>query len=336
MQSKKRIPEISSYEVILCFFVVMIHLLSESIVHYPKGTIAYALCFSVQRIITFAVPGFVMSAGIKFANKYNTEKFKYSSFLWGKRTIIIPYIFWAVVYYLYFAFYKKFYIFSFSNLFKIILDGSISAQFYFVIFMIQIYLLSPLFLFYCKRLNPLKGISIAAIITLVSVLVTQNVNKSNTFFTNYFLYWIIGYYIGTNFENIINNLKDKKILIICSALIIATVHTYISYRKFSYGFQSPVCEMVKVVFCAWLPVSFLIMIPKFINKFTKILAPTTFYIYLIHMLILIETQYILDRFVISSIPARFLITSIITYSASIIFSLIYKRLKKQFFKLKIK
>ncbi|MBQ2931714.1 MAG: hypothetical protein IJE62_02575 [Clostridia bacterium] len=42
---RRKLEEISSFETILCLFVVMIHVLSDSIASYPKGSVLSAVSF---------------------------------------------------------------------------------------------------------------------------------------------------------------------------------------------------------------------------------------------------------------------------------------------------
>ena len=53
---RKKLAEISSFETVLCLFVVMIHVLSDSISRYPVGTVPSWISFLVARILAFSVP----------------------------------------------------------------------------------------------------------------------------------------------------------------------------------------------------------------------------------------------------------------------------------------
>lgn len=74
---RRKLEEISSFETILCLFVVMIHVLSDSIANYPKGSLLSAVSFVFSRFLTFAVPAFIMSSGIKFAHSFSEGNFNY-------------------------------------------------------------------------------------------------------------------------------------------------------------------------------------------------------------------------------------------------------------------
>ena len=95
---RKKLTEISSFETVLCLFVVMIHVLSDSIASYPKGSFLSAISFLFSRALTFVVPAFIMSSAIKFAHAYSEGEFRYFSFLKRRITkIYIPYLIIATI-----------------------------------------------------------------------------------------------------------------------------------------------------------------------------------------------------------------------------------------------
>lgn len=337
MEKRQKLSEISYFEVILCFFVVMIHILAESIAHYEKGTIASIAVFSASRMLTFAVPGFVISAGIKFAHKYRYDQFKYFHFINGRiKKIYIPYLFCSVIYYLYFVYQRQYFAFSVSDMAEYLACGSIAAPFYFVVFMMQIYFLAPLIIVYYRKLSPLAGIGIAAVITVFALYLFSGYEHSNKLFFQYFLYWIIGCYIGIDFEKRIQSLKKRRIILFIFAFLIMATYIVLSYMQFTQIYNSFICDIVKVFYCVFVPIAYLSFMPQKQNKVITLIAPVTFYIYLIHCLVLTEMQYILDKNMITYIPLRFVLLSISTYLISIIVSVVYYKTKnrvlKRFFK----
>ena len=239
MITRRMLPEISFFESILCFFVVMIHILSESIDAYAPGTVPSIVLFSVSRLLTFAVPGFVISAGIKFAHKFEYTPFRYFDFVKGRiLKIFVPYVFCAVLYYLYFAFRHQYYDFSFVGLIGTIFEGSIAAPFYFIIFIMQIYILSPIMLMFYKSFPSFFGVALAFVITFASMYLTKELPYSNRIFLNYFLYWTVGCYIGVDFRNKIMKLSGKKHLMLVLGIILTVFYVIFSYLQFLEVYSS--------------------------------------------------------------------------------------------------
>lgn len=62
---RKRIPEISFLNILLCVLVVFIHSSSEPVSSLDKSTLSWAICFIPWRLSAFAVQGFLLLSGVK-------------------------------------------------------------------------------------------------------------------------------------------------------------------------------------------------------------------------------------------------------------------------------
>ena len=136
---KRKITEIAVFEFFLCMFVILIHLLSEGVDTFPKWSFWSILFFSLTRLTTFAVPGFIFTSAIKMFYKYrDVKKFNYPRFLWDRfKKIYVPYLIAVAIYYLVFVFVLHTYNFDWHQLLQFIQTGDISAQFYFIILIIH-------------------------------------------------------------------------------------------------------------------------------------------------------------------------------------------------------
>ncbi len=325
---QKKLSEISSFEVILCLSVVMIHILSESIAAYAKGSILSILSFSISKMLTFVVPGFMISAGIKFANKFEHSSFNYFSFLKTRITkIYLPYIVFSIIYYLYFVFYRNYFDFSFIKLGNYLLYGSIAAPFYFIALIMQFYILSPIIMVFYRILPSNIGIFFAAIINIASMYFLKELKYSDRIFTSYFLYWIIGCYIGTDFRTSLSRLTRFKKPITILGVFLTIIYVILSYVEFCGFFQSFFTEILKVAFCISASLMYLVLMPKSVGFAAEQIAPVTFYIYLIHCLIIFEAQHLLTNWGIENIPLRFLLVFIATYIISLVISVVYLKTK---------
>ncbi len=328
---QRKLSEISSFEVILCLSVVMIHILSESVASYAKNTILSFLSFAASKSLAFVVPGFMISAGIKFAHKFEHGSFGYFSFLKGRITrIYLPYVLFSVIYYLYFVFYRKYFDFSFEALFNYLKYGSIAAPFYFVALIMQFYILSPLIMLFCRIIPSNLGIFIAAVINILSVYYLRDLRYGDRIFTSFILYWVIGCYMGMDFRTTMSRLLRSKKIWVISGIVLTIVYVGFSYLDFLEIYTSFVAELLKIAFCISASIMCLISMPKSVGFFAEEVAPVTFYIYLIHCLVIFETQHQMDLFGITSIPLRFLIAFLSAYIISLLVSVIYLKFKKLF------
>lgn len=329
---RKKLSEISSFETVLCMFVVMIHVLSDSISGYPKGSFLSGASFIFSRCLTFVVPAFIMSSGIKFAHTYTDGNFNYFSFLKRRITkIYLPYLFVATVYYLYFVFHRHYFPFSLQALGRYLMLGTIAAPFYFIIIIMQLYILAPLTLGFCKNITPAFGILLAFLITILSKYLMLDFKYSDRIFLVYFVYWIMGCYIGINFDMNLEKLRRAKAPIIIAGLLFSVFYPVTAYLEFLGFFHSFYTEILKILFASFASVMWLIIMPQYHHEGADILSPATFYIYLIHCLVIFETEHIMEILSITSIPQRFFITLCSAYIVSIVLSVLYSQIKMKFF-----
>jgi len=328
---QRKLSEISSFEVILCLSVVLIHLLSESIDAYEKGTILSILSFSVSKMMTFVVPAFVISSGIKFAHKFEHGQFSYLSFMKGRiLRIYLPYVFFSVVYYLYFVFYRRYFDFDLGALSNYILYGSIAAPFYFIALIMQFYILSPIIMLFCRVIPANLGTILAAAVNIACIYFFKDLRYNDRLFTSYILYWVIGCYIGMDFRISMSRLTRRKKSLIIAGMFFTVVYVLCSYLEFMSVYQHFFTEILKIAFCLSASFMYLVSMPKSVGFFAGELAPVTFGIYLIHCLVIFETQSIMDKSGITSTPLRFVIAFFTVYIISLLISVLYIKIKHLF------
>jgi membrane-bound acyltransferase YfiQ involved in biofilm formation len=328
---RKRLSEISSFEAVLCLFVVMIHILSDSINSYPTDSFMAGFSFLSARILTFAVPAFIMSSGIKFAHIYSEGGFNYLTFLRRRITkIYIPYLIIATIYYLYFVFHRHYFDFNWIRMLNHLSLGTIAAPFYFIVIIMQLYLLAPFTLGFCKHITPLFGIILAAAITILSKYLMLDFKYADKVFLSFFAYWIVGCYLGLNFDKNLEKLRQIRLPIVFLSLILTVVYLILSYFEFVGAYQSFFIEFIKMLFTSVMSIGLLIFMPRYEHEGADILSPATYYIYLIHCLVIFETEHIMETSDITSVPQRFWITFFATYIISITLSVLYSRIKLLF------
>lgn len=284
---RRKITEISVFEFFICMAVITIHLLSEGVDGLPRWSAASIIFSSLTKLISFAVPGFVFTSAIKLFYKYSDSGFKYGKFLIGRfLKVYLPYIFAVILYYLVFIFALKledYGSFDLKRLGHYILYGDISAQFYFVILIVQFYILMPLWILVSK----VKSNVFSVILICLSVAITiisrfsfprisanvlsaiggintpfnnplsgftadletiKNLSAStNKFFTSYLVFWISGMYIGLNYEKFTELIKSAKPAIYVGWFVLAVAHCILSYLKLC-GISPYTLEPVIVVF----------------------------------------------------------------------------------------
>lgn len=341
----RKLTHFDILNVILCLFVVFIHVSSEPVGSYDKSSLLYFLTFAAQKAVSFVVPGFIFLSGYKLMRKYKNSQFVYKDFLKGRlMKIYLPYLFAATVYCLYFQ-YREFMQLTPAVWLENMLLGTTASPFYFIVIIFQFYLLMPLWLKLFKgKPRPVVLLCASLLITLLSkqFLATADfagetlpnivfVRYNDRIFISYLLYWVMGCLLA-HFEEQISQYinaaigrRSAMILLICAA--VASIHIYISYRmsrgQFWYGYA----ETLHIAFCALSIAAFLLIcrfllnlihkLPDFITKLFSTFNALTFDIYLWHCIFV----YIIDNHFyikgITSISQRFLLRFIFVYAVSI-------------------
>lgn len=232
---KRKITEVSVFEFFLCMFVILIHLLSEGINVFPKWSVLSIVFFTVTKLTTFAVPAFIFTSALKLFYKFSERKFTYAPFLLDRiRKIYLPYIIMVVIYYIIFVYAFHIYEFNPVSLIKYILNGDLSAQFYFVVLIMQFYLLMPLWILLSKHKSKLFNTIIIFIAVVCSIgfrMLISSTEYTHKIFPSYLVFWILGMYAGMYYNEFLRFLSKSRLLVLCRLACFCNT----SLRNFIYG-----------------------------------------------------------------------------------------------------
>lgn len=327
---KRKITEISVFEFFLCMFVILIHLLSEGVDTFPKWSFWSVLFSSLTKLTTFAVPGFVFTSAVKLFYKYgDVKRFSYARFLFDRfKKICIPYFLAVIIYYAVFVWILEMYRFDADRLIGFILSGDISAQFYFVILIIQFYLLMPVWLAFSR----VKSKSFAIILSLLAFAVTlffrmyyPYTAALHKIMPSYLIFWILGMYTGLHYDEFEKLIVQNRMLIYIGWLILAVSHCILSYMQFGGLIVYKAAPVMVVFFCFFSIFGFYtyareltISLEKRGKGLLTSISQASYDIYLNHCLIIIVTGWILTDAEVDNVLQRFAITAPITYFLAII------------------
>jgi len=236
MAETKRKNELSLMNVVLCLFVIFIHAASGFVTAADKSTWQFAVVFAVQRCCACAVPGFFFLAALKISLSAEKE-FHYGRYLFGRlKRVLLPYIICAVLYYTYFVV-RKFYTFQPAEFAKMLLDGSMCAHFYFIIAVMQFYLLTPLWRWFARKLDrPEWAVGVLVLALPIGQIFGQYLadyihvfNPAYYFpycdrvFTTYLFWWMLGLVFGRNYERV-KEMAKRSFLPILGLFLFAAAH----------------------------------------------------------------------------------------------------------------
>lgn len=325
----KKINEISYFEVVLCLAVIMIHILSESVTGYVKGSFLSGAAFFLSRSLTFVVPAFIMSSGIKLFGKYKDGGFEFLPFIKKRITkIYLPFLLCVAVYYFYFVFRLHYFPFDFRELLSYLALGNIAAPFYFVIVIMQFYITFPLWLWLFKRTKPIYIIPVAAAVSVISIYFLRGFEYLDKVSACYSVYWCIGGFIGLDYERFSRLAARYRPIIVTLGVGFTLIYTSMAYVEFM-GMSAVLfrTEIVKMLFSIFVSVMYLSIMPKEPSKKIGKISALTYHVYLIHCLLIFEINHDMTVCKIGSVSARLAIRGILVYTLSFGLCYVWNRLK---------
>lgn len=336
MQNRK--SELNYIRTIAMIAVVMIHTAS----FYPWFVKSYYTnwYFIYHQLTSFSVPSFICISGIVLSLKYMKSEFHYLNFLKSRFIgILTPYLIVSILYLIYTQdILKK----SAKNILISLLTGQSFFHLYFVIIIMQLYLLFPLFRYLSLKI---KSLFCFLPLLLIQYYFTQNsififpfIEKyfRTSFFLEWFFIFLLGCYIGVHYDlykNIIDKYINGIIGITTSLIIykIANFYYIVFYLKksnlWSYA-QVQSFENILYTFCIiGLVTHFSSYIKNnYIMSLSNVLSQNSFGVYLYHMFVLRFFKYLIEYFKIHVNNLIILSILIITIVLSTIFSILINKI----------
>ncbi|MBE7050857.1 MAG: acyltransferase [Ruminococcaceae bacterium] len=339
---KKRLGELSFMNVILCIMTVFIHIISYPVSHMDKSVFLYDIITVIWRLSVIVVPGFIMLASCKLFMKISkSEKFEYGKYYVGRlKRLIVPYIFWFALYYALFM-YVYGYELEISFISKHFFLGSLVYHLYFIPILVQFDVLIPLWKKIVKHSPAIIILPIALIFTiicesgmanLVGIISPGTAFKYNDrLFTSYLIYWMIGAYMGSNYDAFKNMIVKNKItvcVIFIFTMIINVIFSDINYTGKGYISNMNLIHMAYVLSA----LMFLFMISimrgeKFTENFriVSVIDRLSYRIYLSHVLVLLAVDYAILKLNINVFPATAL-RILVVYPVTIFVCMIVEKM----------
>ncbi len=335
--NRQRLPELSIMNILLCLLVIFIHTSADAVVSYPAGAPSHLAVFIPWWIAGMAVYGFIFLSGLKLC-LHSGKKFHLGRFYWGRvKTILLPYAVWVLIYFFAFHLFKGTPL-SPKALIGGFLTGNITSHLYFIVVILQFYLLAPLWRWCVKKIHPLIALPIALFLMQLFRLRLPGLLPFefpffDRVFPSYLLFWLGGCYAGAYYEKFKSWIAGHPW--ICSgAFIIATAaDLFVGITNTVGNRYLPVHEESHLLFlAAAIPFSYLLGIKGsalYQKKGIALLDRSSFAIYLSHLLVmeLIANKAIL-WFGIQSTALAFGLRTLLTVGITLPLCMGYTALKK--------
>jgi len=238
---KRTYGELNIFNAIACLLVVFIHVVSLGISNADPASWQAMLLYFPWRLSAFVVPAFLFSGAIKMTTMFWQEFTlkHYFSYIFNRFTkIYLPYIMWNIIYYA--AFLNIGYVNgNIKEFFSYLLVGNLSSPFYYVVIVMQFYLLYPLWRWIAKGVPGFIAVICAFVVTLLSLQfgsVLQVARVSFPYldrvFTSYLVFWISGLFVGIHYSSVRERLMHSKAGIFGAAVLVIML-TGIAHWQYS-------------------------------------------------------------------------------------------------------
>lgn len=188
----KKLNVLDLYKTIAAIMVILIHVTATPVVTLKSG-FAFDLLLAVNRFSKPSVPMFIFASGLALSYSYLTKGrvFRYGEFLTRRLTrILIPYLAWCGLYYGYFV-WQEIYPFDLALFFKLTANGKMMYHLYFVVIILQFYLIFGLLLPMVRKLPGwfLMPAALAINLLILPLLPAEIMGRS---FPTYLVYFVLG------------------------------------------------------------------------------------------------------------------------------------------------
>ena len=240
--SYTRRMELDYINAIACLLVILIHVLSYGIANADPLSWQARIIYFPWRLSGFVVPVFLFTGAIKMALFFKSTEITakvYLRYMWERsRNIYFPYTVWVVIYYL--CFYAAGYLEgSLSELIISIFWGNLSGQFYYIVIVMQFYLLMPLWMRAVRKIPFFAALCVSVFIMMVA-LRSANIFSQigvrfsyfDRLFPSYILFWILGIYAGARYDQIVKYIKQIGTgmgAVFCLCIFAGILFSYIHY-----------------------------------------------------------------------------------------------------------
>lgn len=328
----KRKYELSFANILCCLVVIFIHVNSEAVNTLRRDSVQYAAVYILWQAASFAVYGFVFLSGLKqflsiAGNGFDAKVFYKKRIL----SIIVPYVLWVAVYYAYGCRFEGL-SFSFKTLWYYIYSGDGAGHFYFVVFIVQLYALMPLWVWLFKRVHPVFMLSATFVIMIVFGQNYVNVVKlfvpsygfgfSDRIFTTYLFWWTAGAYAGMHYEKTIELFNRNKRFVYGFFALSAVFCLSSALVSSVFGRYNTCTEPIMMMYRMAAVMMIFVLSLSGINrvcrfKAVRLIDKASYIIYLSHCLVLKFTNMLLDNGGVRRIGERYAIRLLVVYAVSV-------------------
>jgi peptidoglycan/LPS O-acetylase OafA/YrhL len=207
---KAKLIELDLVRAFAILAVLVIHGTSEATVELPIGSDSQALYLAVNKFSNFAVPLFIFLSGLVLFYRYIDDwsgKQAVNFYLKRVKQILFPYLLWSVFYYLYNQWiYDPVNLhWDWSEFLDLLPWADASYHLYFMVIIVQFYLIFPLLVWLCRAWKGFMSSLIVIGIVVQAIFYSYDrwvepLDHTASLCVTYFSLFTLGGYIGVHYQ----------------------------------------------------------------------------------------------------------------------------------------
>ena len=331
MNTKEKLYELDYMRFIACFAVMIVHITATGVEGYIRGSFPHIVTLIINRSFKFTTPIFIFLSGVTSFYSYRNREFKYFDFLKKRLSnVLVAYLVWCIIYYLTYITLGYHAYFDMRFFIENIFNGKISYHLYFVIIITQMYIFGPIF--YKLLKNSDKKILILIIAAIFTALCAEYIRfkDSDRLFLKYIFFYMLGIYLTLEYDKFTSFLMKNKWMLITGYVVIGLVYTVVSYMDMKiYIYVWFIFSLISIFFVYILGLVMKDAFKKYYG-FIMLFGQSSYYIYLMHPLVLTLAIRYTDMHGILSITKRLIIYSVTVIPVTVICCLAFTMAKNYY------
>lgn len=324
---RDKLHELDYIRFIACIAVMLIHITATGVTGYIHGSFPHLVMLLINNSLKFTTPIFIFISGVTSFYGYKKKEFKYFAFLKRRLSkVLTAYLLWCIIYYVayleigYYTWDINFFIMS-------VLQGTMVYHLYFVIIIVQMYIVGPLFYNLLKITD--RKVVILIFAAIVSVLSAEFIRfeLSDRLFIKYIVFYMLGIYVSLEKELFVSLIERHKMLVAACFLATGLAYTVVSYYDMSISTYVWFFYSISSVFFVYYVGSVMKELFRKYYRFIKLFGQSSYYIYLMHPFVLTVMILYADNNGILSVTKRLILYSVTVMPITIISCLIFTAAK---------
>ena len=334
-----RLSEIDYLRAMACLSVVIVHITAGYLFLETTGELTRLILLFLNRALVYVVPAFLFISGLVLTYNYQNKTLNYFTFISKRiKNIIIPYFFWTVVFYVIFV-QQRVYEFSLPFFLEKLFLGDLVYHLYFVVLIIQFYLLFGVFKGLFQKYNPFI---LLVTMFIFNVLFMKYIYFPyvDRFFMQYLCFFALGCYVASNYQQIKMKIYSYRyilavVYLVMSALLAQQFYANVILQKTGDPFRANLLwllfSLVAILF--YFSVALVIARSDFakLKNFLRQVSDSSYYIYLGHPLMLMVAQKVITYHLVPSTTLNFLLTLVFVLGTVLPAAFLYQTQKRKWF-----